>query len=69
MVSARDKLESMKRGEEVITNDAELDAMLELGDDSIDDVRSVPNPKRVGVLDQYVAWIEHERNAREGRVL
>lgn len=58
MVTAKDKLEAMKNGERVITNDAELDSMLELGDDSIDDVRSVPNPKRVGVLDQYVAWIE-----------
>lgn len=53
----RRKLAAMKRGQVVVTNDAELDQMLKLGDDAIYKVRSVPNPRRVGNLDVYVAWI------------
>ena len=51
------KLEAMKRGEAVITNDEEMDQMLALGDDAIKKVRSLPNPQRVGLKDQYIAWI------------
>ena len=40
-----------------LTNDGELDAMLASGNDAIKLVRSTPNPKRVGLRDQYIAWI------------
>ena len=53
----RKKLDRMKCGERIVTNDAELDAMLALDDDSVYEIRSLPNPNRVGVLDVYVAWI------------
>ena len=51
------KLKVMKKGHVVVTNDEELSGMLELGDDAVYKVRSLPNPKRVGLLDQYIAWI------------
>ena len=52
------KLNELKSGKQVITNELELDIMLSLGDDAIYQVRSAPNPKRVGLLDQYIAWID-----------
>ena len=52
-----DKLTAMQRGQAVITNDAELNAMLVSGNDAIKLVRSLPNPKRIGLRDQYIAWI------------
>lgn len=52
-----DKLKAMKKGDVVVTNDGEMDQMLELGDDAIYKVRSLPNPRRLGVKDQYIAWI------------
>lgn len=55
---ATGKLERMRSGLKVITNETELDAMLASGDPSAYAVRSIPNPDRVGLLDQYVAWIE-----------
>lgn len=51
------KLAAMKKGEVVVTNDEEMDQMLALGDDAIMKVRSLPNPDRVGIKDQYIAWI------------
>ena len=56
-MTPRQKLNAMKKGKTVVTNEKELDEMLELGDDAIYHVRSVPNPKRVGTKDVYVAWI------------
>ena len=56
-MTVKDKLKAMKKGESVVTNDRELDAMLALDDDAIYKVRSIPNPKRVGIRDQYIAWI------------
>ena len=55
------KLERMKQGETVVVNDAEFDAMLAAGDDAAYEVRSLPNPKRVGINDVYVAWIGEPR--------
>lgn len=57
---ARNSLDRLKRGERIITNDLTLDAILEhcQDDDARYEIRSLPNPKRCGVLDQYVAWID-----------
>ncbi len=57
MVTPREKLEKMKAGQVVVTNDQEMDKMMALGDDAIYSVRSLPNPSRVGTKDQYIAWI------------
>lgn len=51
------KLDAMKRGEVVVTNDKEMDLMTALAGDVMSKVRSLPNPDRVGVKDQYIAWI------------
>ena len=50
------KLDRMMQGERVITNDNEMELMLD--DDRIKLVRSMPNPDRLGLRDQYVAWID-----------
>jgi hypothetical protein len=65
-MTPKEKVESMKRGERVVTSDQELDAVLALGDEAIYEVRTLPNPKRLGVLDQYVGWIE-DFKPQEGR--
>lgn len=58
---AMDKLAAMMRGEVVITNDEEMDLMQEMRElpsgDPLWEMRSLPNPDRVGILDQYIAWI------------
>lgn len=51
------KLEALKGGKHVITNDAEMDAMLAWDSDTMKLVRSKPNPNRLGLRDQYIAWI------------
>ena len=53
------KLDAMHSGNDVITNNRELDAMNELKPTA--EIRSLPNPGRVGLLDQYVAWTGEER--------
>lgn len=55
--TAAEKLAELKAGKSAITNDAEMNVMLTLGDDAIYSVRSIPNPQRVGILDQYLVWI------------
>lgn len=52
------KLEALRAGKHVITNDAEMDAMIEMDGDTMQLVRSIPNPHRVGLRDQYEAWID-----------
>lgn len=52
------KLEALKAGQKIITNDEELDAMMALDSELFDDVRSIHNPNQLGVKDQYVAWID-----------
>lgn len=56
-ITARQKLDALKAGKVVITNDAEFDSMRALEDDAICKVRSVLNPHRLGLRDQYIAWI------------
>ena len=51
------KLARMVKGERVITNSNELDAMMKADSDVAIKVRTIPNPNRVGVLDQYIGWI------------
>lgn len=63
------KLEAMKRGETVVTNDQELDIIMTTGDDALLHMRSLPNPDRVGLLDQYVAWIGSERPMTKRRAM
>lgn len=56
----------MKAGERVVTNDQTLDVLSDhFKDQDTADASlffrccdSMPNPKRVGTLDQYVAWID-----------
>jgi hypothetical protein len=54
----KNKIKALRAGQRVITNDAELDELTPaLGDDG-NHLRSIPNPRRVGVLDEYEAWLE-----------
>ncbi len=64
---AMDKLERMKRGETVITNDAEMDEMSASGDEAAHTIRSLPNPNQIGTQDQYEAWIGEERGINASR--
>ena len=53
----RRKIRFLKEGRAIITNDAELDQMMAFDDSWAVEIRSVPNPGRIGVKDQYIAWI------------
>ncbi len=53
----RYKLNELKTGRSIVTNDNEMDAMIDKDSDTMKLVRSKPNSKRVGLLDQYIAWI------------
>ena len=52
----KEKIKKMKAGQKVITNDKEMDTMSEIDGDFMNCVRSITNPDRCGILDQYVAW-------------
>jgi hypothetical protein len=53
----KNKIKALRQGERIITNDDELDEIgPALGDDG-NHLRSIPNPRRVGILDKYEAWI------------
>jgi hypothetical protein len=54
---AQRQLDRLKAGERIITNDIELEAIFELPGDDWKYIRSLPNPERCGIWDQYVAWI------------
>ncbi len=54
------KLESLKSGNVIVTNDEELDLMMSLDSELFDYVRSAPNPERVGIKDQYIAWLPND---------
>ena len=51
------KLAAMYQGHAIITNDSEMETICALDDTSWKLIRSAPNPNRVGLRDQYVAWI------------
>jgi hypothetical protein len=50
------KVAELKDGCRVITYDDELDAMMRFDSDTMNHVATVPNPHRVGLKDQYIAW-------------
>jgi hypothetical protein len=54
------KLAEMTSGGHAILSDALLDAMADMYPDDarLNRLRTVPNPNRVGVLDQYVGTID-----------
>jgi len=52
------KMQAMRDGEHIITNDLEMDEMTKLDSELMCYVRSIPNPKRLGTLDVYEAWID-----------
>ena len=56
----RAKKDKLLSGQEVVTNDEELNVMLDSGsdpDDIVYDIRTRPNPSRAGTKDQYIGWI------------
>ena len=55
--AAQYRLDQLKQGKAIVTNDETLDAIARLGDEAYYTIRSLHNPKRVGILDQYIAWI------------
>jgi hypothetical protein len=63
-IEANLKIAAMKRGETVVTNDEELDMMGTL--DELRGMRSLPNPDRVGIKDQYIAWIGPKKPSKKG---
>ena len=63
------KKQQLRDGHKVITNDAELDVMLDSGPHPDEIVFSIctipnpnpnPNPNRIGIDDQYIGWIPKE---------
>ena len=71
------KWEEMKAGKRVIASDHTLDALDEHfknndgpeADLYCGSVASLPNPKRVGVLDEYIVWLKTEDDASKYRRL
>ena len=65
--SARQALTRLKAGERIVTNDETLDAIIDhcQDDDTRYDIRSIPNPKRCGIYDQYIAWIGPTSNPND----
>lgn len=55
-ISALNKLDRIRAGEEVVMSDAELDCLIDLGEHPTN-VVSIPNPRRVGILDAYVVGV------------
>ena len=53
-----DKLMLLKQGQKLVVSDADLDEMLASGDITACEIRTIPNPNRVGTLDVYIAWID-----------
>lgn len=52
-----DAVEKMLNGKSVILSDASLDWIGENSDTVGNMIRSLPNPRRVGILDAYICWI------------
>ncbi len=57
MKVAQEKLNAMKAGSKVVTNDQEMDLMSELDGVTMNRVKSLPNPAQIGTKDSYIAWI------------
>lgn len=52
------KADKIAKGERVIGDDRFLDWMITHSSSMSIRVRSIPNPDRVGLLDQYIIWTE-----------
>ena len=52
------QIQALQRGEKVIIGDAGLDLIQAFFPKVSEKIASLPNPNRVGILDQYVAWIK-----------
>lgn len=50
-------IDVLEHGRKVVVNDEFLDWLSEKHPDLALRIRTVPNPKRVGILDQYVATL------------
>ena len=54
------KVKDLLEGKRIITNGQELDEIEKVMGDECNWLRSIPNPRRLGILDQYEAWISKE---------
>ena len=50
-----EKMNKAESGKRIITNSKEINAMLLL-DEKFYNLKSIPNPNRCGLLDQYIAY-------------
>ena len=55
---AFNKMHDIMMGKRVISNDIEMNLMLEIDDTFFYDVVSIHNPKRLGLLDQYIVYVK-----------
>ena len=51
------KMNRIMFGEKVVSNDAEMDLMQEIDDSFFNDVASIHNQDRTGLLDQYILFV------------
>jgi len=65
-MTPEEKFQAMKSGERVVVGDRELDHIEAIDDPSILHLRSIPNPRQIGTLDRYIAWIEKPRRCMAG---
>ncbi len=58
---AASALDRMQHGQTIVLSDTVLDAMVQAdmanNISALDNLRTLPNPDRVGMLDKYVGWI------------
>ncbi len=60
-MSTKEKIQAMRAGKQIITNDKEIDDMLKIDEKLYSTLLSKINPNRIGLLDKYVAWIGKSR--------
>ncbi len=51
-------VERLKNGERLVVSDRTMDALEGLDDHFVKNLRSVPNPDRVGLLDKWIAYMD-----------
>jgi hypothetical protein len=56
----RDKLQRFLSGQRIIASCEDMDRLEGLDWQIAKRLVSIPNPERVGILDQYVAWLKAE---------
>lgn len=52
------KRDALLAGAKIIVSEKDYDALIDLGDDRLDNMVSVWNENRAGILDALVAWIK-----------